>query len=224
MKPLAFVACWLFILGVPALFISASIATGFNSQWLYEYGFQKYGVSQSTGLAPAELTKTARALISYFNSGEEYISVTVTRDNQPFQLFTREESIHFKDVKGLVWLDYSVLLVSFLYLLGYALVSFFRHKPGHRRALARSALWGSGVTLAIILVLGIGAALDFNRLFLQFHFLAFTNPYWSAKGYMLVLFPGGFWFDAALFCTVMTAGMAIALAALAAAYLKKERV
>ncbi|MDP2916425.1 MAG: DUF1461 domain-containing protein [Dehalococcoidia bacterium] len=225
MKILGRIAGWIFIIAMPALLISASIGGAFNSQWLYEYGFQKYGVSQTTGLAPAELSKAAKALISYFNSGYEYISVTVTKDGKPFELFTREESIHFKDVKGLVWLDYTVLLISFLYALGYALACVFCHRPAHRRRLAKGVMGGSTLTLGLMLALGIGFAVGFEQLFLQFHFLAFTNQFWSAPGYMLKLFPGGFWFDATVFCVSAAIGLAVVpgLAAFFYLRLSKER-
>ena len=72
----------------------------------------------------------------------------------------------------------------------------------------------------LIIVLGIASMLAFDRLFLQLHYLLFTNAYWSAEGYMLLLFPSGLWFDGALICVGMMAGLAIILAIIAAAFLK----
>ena len=199
----------IFILCLPAIFISASLAWGFNSQWLYEYGFQKYEVSQSTGIPDNELNRAAHELIAYFNSDEEYVNIRVTAGDNTFPLFTLEEQIHFKDVKGLVWLDYRVLVISLAIALIYALASVIRRGSRHRARLLRAVVWGSGLTLVLIGVLGIASLLDFDRLFLQFHYLAFSNQFWSAQGYMLMLFPGGFWFDAALICIGITVGLAI---------------
>ena len=67
--------------------LSASIGWAVNSLWLYKYGFEKYNVSRTTDLAEAELEKAATGLISYFNSGEEYISLTVIKDGKSFELF-----------------------------------------------------------------------------------------------------------------------------------------
>lgn len=205
---------------MPALLLSAGIGWGFNSRWLYTSGFQKYGVSQTTGLAPAELEKAAAGLISYFNSTDEYVNITLTKDGKPFPLLTREEAIHFKDVKDLVWLDYRVFFISLVYALAFALVCLFRRRRKYLRVLARSALWGSGLTLGLMLLLGIGVVLDFDRLFLQFHFLAFTNTFWSAPGYMLLLFPGGFWYDATAICAGFTGLLAILVLAVSYVYLK----
>ena len=103
-------AKWLFILCLPLLLLTVSIGGAVNCLSLYKYGFEKYNVGQTTGLAESELDKTARGLISYFNSGEEYISLTAIKRGKPFELFNQRESVHLRDVKGLIWLDYWVLL------------------------------------------------------------------------------------------------------------------
>ena len=60
MKVLGAIAKWLFILGMPLLLFTVSVSVGANSLSLYKYGFEKYGVSQTTGLAEAELDGAAR--------------------------------------------------------------------------------------------------------------------------------------------------------------------
>ena len=89
----------LFILCIPFLLLTTAIGIAFNSVSLYEYGFDKYNVVSTTGLARTELVKSAETLISYFNSGEEYIDLTVEKDGVEFELFTHEESIHMKDAQ-----------------------------------------------------------------------------------------------------------------------------
>ena len=73
-----------------------------------------------------------------------------------------------------------------------------------------------------MLALGLGALFNFDQLFLQFHLLSFTNEFWQldpAKDYLIMLFPGGFWYDAALFCALATVGLAIILGGMAGGYL-----
>ncbi|MBA7615013.1 hypothetical protein ES703_22288 [subsurface metagenome] len=219
MKILGIGAKWLFMLCLPALLVSASIAFESNSLWLYKYGFEKYGVSQTTGLAESELDKVATGLISYFNSDEENISLTVIKDGEPFELFNEEEVIHFKDVKGLIWLDYWVLLGTLIYTFGYAGVSLLWQKRRYWRRLAWGVVGGGGITLALMLALGIGTLFGFDQLFYQFHLLFFSNEFWSAEGYMLMLFPEGFWYDAILFCALITGGLAVILGGVAGGYL-----
>ena len=76
--------------------------------------------------------------------------------------------------------------------------------------------------VGLLIVLGVASMLDFDQLFLQLHHLIFTNTYWSAEGYMLLLFPGGFWFDAALICIAFMAGLAIISGIIGIIFLKRN--
>ncbi len=226
MKILGIAAKWLFILCLPILLLTASLSWAVNSLWLYQCGFEEYSVSQTTGLAEVELEKAAKGLISYFNSDEEYISLTVVKDGQPFELFSQREAFHLKDVKGLIWLDYWVLLGTLVYALTYAGVSLFRRRKRYWRRLAWGVVGGSGVTLALMLALGLGMLLGFDQLFLQFHLISFTNELWQldpTKDYLIMLFPQGFWFDATLFCVLATVIGAVVLGGVAGIYLKRTR-
>ena len=223
MRVLITTARCLFILCLPVLLLTAVIGWGVNSPTLYEYGFEKYNISETTGLAEAELKKVTAGLTSYFRSGEEYISLTVTKDGEPFELFTEEEAIHFRDVKRLIWLDYWVLLGTLVYILVYSGFCILWQNRRYRRQLAWEVLGGSGITLALMLILGAVTFLGFDRFFLQFHLFFFSNEYWSAEGYMLMLFPRDFWYDAVLFGAIAIAALAVILALVAGGYLLVRR-
>lgn len=203
-----------FVLCIPLLVFSLVVAVAFNSMQVYEYGFDTYEVSADTGFAETELTRAARELIDYFNSSEEPLDITVQISGDSFSLFTREEALHMKDVKGLVRLDYGVLAFTGSYAAVYAVLCLRRRDL--RRPFARSVLAGSVVMAALMVAVGLAAMQDFNNLFIGFHLLAFTNDFWSAEGYMLRLFPGGFWFDVFRFCAfamiVVTAALGGAVA------------
>ena len=212
MKIVKTIAQWVFILCLPALLLTASVSAAMNCRWLYQYGFNKYDVSQVTGLAPAELDKAAGGLIRYFNSSEEYISLTVIKDGQPFTLFNEREVQHLKDVKALFQLVYKVLVGTGIYTLLFLGISLFWWRD--KRRLGWGLLGGVGLTLVFMAAVGIMVALDFDRFFLQFHLFSFANDLWQlnpATDYLLMLFPQGFWLDATLFCAGGTAAMAIIL-------------
>jgi integral membrane protein (TIGR01906 family) len=214
----------LFTLCLAVFLLTVTIGGAVNSLWLYKYGFEKYGISQSTGLAETELDKAARGLISYFNSGEEYISLTVIKDDAPFDLFNQREIVHLKDVKGLIWLDYWVLLGTLMYVLAYAGFSLFWRKEG--RSLAWGMVGGSSLILALMLAAALGTLLNFDQLFLQFHFISFANEFWMldpSQDYLIKIFPQGFWFDVALFYFLTTAGLAVILGGMSGWYLNFGR-
>jgi integral membrane protein (TIGR01906 family) len=200
MRIVSRIAQWLFILCLPVLVFTVSVAWAVNSAWLYVAGFEKYHVQESLAenglpLTDNQLKGIAHEFIHYFNSGEEYIHLTVQIDGQSIELFNREEIIHFKDVKDLFRLDYSVLLGIFLYCLFYALSCLFWRRGIYHRLLARSAIIGSAISLGIMLIIGIAILLGFDSLFYNFHLIAFNNDYWSVEGNMLLLFQGGFFDD-----------------------------
>ena len=224
MRTLGIVARGLFILCLPLLLVTASIGGAANSLALYEYGFQKYDVGQTTGLAEAELETAATGLISYFNSDDEDITLTVVKDGEPFELFNEQEVAHLRDVKDLIQLDYRFLLGTLIYMLGYAGFSIIWVKEW--RWLVRGVVIGSGITLVLMLALGLGILLDFDQLFWQFHIISFANELWQldpATDYLIMLFPRGFWYDAASFCTIAVALGAVVLGGLAGGYLLSTR-
>ncbi|MBA7484996.1 hypothetical protein ES707_20527 [subsurface metagenome] len=226
MKILTLTAKWLFILCLPVLLLTASIGWAVNSQWLYENGFEKYNVSQTTSLANSELEMAASGLISYFNSDEEAIDLTVTKDGQPFPLFSQREVAHLKDVKGLIRLDYWVMLGTGVYAISYPGINLFWRRKEYRRRLAWSVVGGCGITLGLMLVLGLAAILDFDQFFLQFHLFSFANDLWQldpTKDYLIMLFPQNFWYDATMFCALGTVVMAVILAGVAGGYLISTR-
>jgi integral membrane protein (TIGR01906 family) len=208
--------------------ITATIRLEFSSLWLYTNGFEKYKVSETTGISPAELEKAARGIIKYyFHSDEEYIRVTVLKDSQPFELFNEGEVGHLKDVKALLELNSRLLLGTAIYAGVYAGMCLWWRRGRYRRGLVKGASIGSIITIAMIAALGIMSLVgSFDQLFLQFHFLAFTNELWlldPAKDYLIMLFPEGFWFDAAMLFGQITTGVSGTLCGLSAWYLHKRR-
>jgi integral membrane protein (TIGR01906 family) len=228
MKIILAVARSIFIICLPVFLFTVTVAGGFNCKWIYVHGFEKYDVQKSLAdnglnLADADMKEIANGFINYFNSGDEFINLLVRQDGELIPLFTDEEAIHFKDVKGLIRLDYYVALATFTYCFIYALVSILGRKGISRKKLALNTIIGSSVTIILMLVLGIGILLDFDSLFLQFHFLTFTNEFWSAEGNMLLLTPGGFWNDAFLYGTITILVLAIILGSTSGAYLLYSR-
>jgi len=219
---IATTARWLFILCLPVTLLTASIGLAVNSQWLYEYGFNKYDVRQTTGLADSELRKAASGLISYFNSGEDFIDLTVIKDGQPFPLFNEREIAHLKDVKRLIRLDYQVMLGTGIYVLLYAVTSLCWLAEECRRRLAQAAIASSGLTLGLILLIGLAAVLDFQGFFLWFHHVSFANDLWlldPSRDYLIMLFPEGFWYDATIFLALLIVVLAVLAAGVAGGYL-----
>ena len=135
-------AQWLLVICMPVLLLTAAIGVTANilSFWLGDYGYDKYNVSQRLStyeleLDKAEIERVYNSLVDYFNSGGEYIDLVVVNDGQRVKLFTDEETIHFKDVKGLIRLDYWLFIGTLIYMLAFLGLDIFWLKD--RRRLAR---------------------------------------------------------------------------------------
>ncbi|MFH1638842.1 MAG: TIGR01906 family membrane protein [Chloroflexota bacterium] len=200
----------IFILSIPILCISMAIGWEITTPQVYTYGFDKYEVSKATDLSRNELAEIADDFAGYFKSSAEDIDITIMVDGAPAPLFTAEETIHFRDVKGLVHLNRNLMLAA----LGYILLSvvwLWRKDLGQAGMLFMT---GAGFTLALLLVLVLVGIVNFDRLFLLFHTTSFRNDFWSAPGYMLQLFPMGFWYDMALMTVLVSSMLALAFGGL----------
>ena len=223
MKIIKIIVKWLFVICLPVMLLTASVTWVANSGWLYRYGFEKYNVGETTGLEKSELDKAADGLISYFKSGDELIDITVMKDGEPFQLFNEREIGHLKDVKALFQLVYWLLLGTLVYGIAYILVNLFVRKD--KKGPAQGLLYGGGLTLVLIAVLGITIMVDFDSFFYRFHLISFANDLWMlnpATDYLIMLFPQGFWYDAALFCVITTILGALILGGVGWWYMKKS--
>jgi integral membrane protein (TIGR01906 family) len=206
------------------MLVATSIRIAANSPELYSYGFNKYNISQVTGLAPAELNKVITGLISYFNSKQMYINLVVTKDGKPFTLFNEREAVHLKDVKGLFRLDYWLLIGTLIFTLIYGSISYTVWKD--KRRFAWGLAGGGILTIGLVVILGIVISTDFDQFFYNFHLISFSNSLWlldPATDYLIMLFPQGFWMDAAVFCTGATALLALILVGTGWWRLRKEK-
>jgi integral membrane protein (TIGR01906 family) len=209
---------WLFILSVPVLLITGTLAAAFNSLKLYEYGFQKYQVSQAIGLTPSELDESARDLITYFNNRhQEFLDINVTwNTGETSPLFDQADILHMKDVKGLVWLDYWLLLGASVYLLIYIVVNFTRNRKNARRELSMGTARGAVATVALVGFLGVFAVTSFDWFFITFHEIFFPGGNWEfpVGDHMITIFPGGFWYDATIMAGLVILALALAVGGL----------
>lgn len=216
MKTLSTINTILFIICIPVLLIATDVRFAANDIRLYNYGFNKYEVSEETGLAKEELTQIAHQLIDYFNSDEEFIDVAV---------FNERDVAHLKDVKGLIQLVYRLQFVSLAYIIAYIVFNLILLRGALWRELAKRLIWGCLFTIGIIFVIGIMALVGFDELFLWFHLVSFRNDLWRLYpgDPLLLMFPEGFFRDAALFIVGAVILEALIVAGIAWGYLRLSR-
>jgi integral membrane protein (TIGR01906 family) len=192
---------WLFLCCLPVLFLTSTICWEVNTLRLYEYGFDKYEISQNTAIDRIQLRNIAQHLIGYFNLRTDTAQITVVKGDEEFNLFNERELIHLQDVRGLIQLDHCVQRGAFILMVMCALALFFGLRTGWR-ILVRGLFWGSCITVGLMVILALWSLFGFERFFILFHLVSFSNEYWMldpARDYLIRLFPEGFFYDATLF-------------------------
>lgn len=226
MSRFAWIPGALFIVAVPIFLITASVAWAFNDTGLYQRGFQKYRVAAASGISDAGLRQVAAGLRGYFNSRQEPLAITARVFGVERELFNQREVLHMRDVKRLVWRVYGLAVASALYLIAGSAAGFVSRGRCFFATLAGGFLWGGGLTMVLVLAVGLFALAGFDTLFLRFHQLSFSNDLWQLdprRDYLLILFPQGFWFDATLRVAASAVAGAVLIVLTSGGYLMYRR-
>jgi len=187
---------------ISLVLVTSTIQMEINCIRLYEYGFDRYKVSEETGIDRTQLRTVARVLVDYFNYRIDTPQLTVQgRSGGKFLLYqeggANYELTHLADVRRLFRLNQLALLASISYVVSYILI-FLLWRKGNWWDLAGKVKQGCVLTLAVLMFIGLATVLvDFEELFFQFHHLVFSNPWWISTGYLPRLFPFSFWEDVA---------------------------
>ena len=217
------VAVVLFVAAVPVFLIASNVRWVINAPLLYSYGFDKHDIVERTGIERSELLSAARQIRDYFNNGEEFLVVSVVqRGVQVPSLFNSREILHMKDVKGLVRGVYRIQEATGAYLAVFAVVGLIGWRRRFLPHLARYVGLGGAATLGLAVLAGVGALIGFERLFLVFHLVSFSNDLWQLdprRDYLLIMFPGGFFLDATIWIAGSTVVEALVLAAVPVVFL-----
>jgi len=208
----------LFVATVPLFLVTSNLRWVIQTPLLYSYGFDKYDIVERTDIERDELLVAAGQIRDYFTNGDEFITISVVRRGvRAPNLYNEREVLHMKDVKGLVKGVYRVQLLTGLYLLGFAVLGLAIGRRSFLPKLARYAGLGGGLTLGLAALIGLGGLVAFNRLFLAFHQVSFSNDFWlldPRKDFLIMMFPEGFFLDATMWIAGSTIVEALLLAAL----------
>ena len=225
-RPLTILAATLFVVAVILFLIAFNVRWVINFPPLYSYGFDRYDIPEYTGIERNELISAGKQIRDYFNNDADLLEISVVvRGVRVGNLYNEREVLHMRDVKGLVQGVYRVSEISALFLLLFIAGGFALWRRAFLPTLGRLLRWSGGATLALVLLIGLGSLVGFDRLFLAFHLISFSNDLWQldpSRDYLIMMFPQGFFLEATLLIAFAIIVQAAALVAVPT-YLMKRR-
>ena len=218
----------LFIAMVPVFLIAFNVRWVINFPPLYSYGFDRYDIARYTGIERDELISAGKQIRDYFNNDAELLEIRVVVGGvRVMNLYNEREVLHMRDVKGLVKGVYRVSEISGLFLALLVVGGFVNWGRSFTSMLGSLLRWGGGVTLGLVLLVGLGALVGFDRLFLAFHLISFSNDLWQLdprRDYLIAMFPQGFFFDATMLIALGVVVEAVILVVVPKYLLKVSKV
>ena len=217
-------ASGLFLLVVPVFLVTSNVRWAANSVSLWGVLFDRHDVPERTGTAKSELTRGARQIAHYFNSGEEPLRVVMRVSGQEREVFNEQEVQHMADVKSLFTGTFRVHMASGALLGALVVGGLLAYRRRAIRPLARLTMAGGGLTIGLVVLVGLVALISFGPLFTTFHVLSFSNDFWQldpGSSYLVRMFPQGFWQDMTLLIGLTSVLEALLLMAGALLVLKR---
>ena len=181
---------------VALLITSFEIAAYSDFDW-YEKEYLKYGVLDALEMEIEDVMDVTHEMMDYLRGNREDLVVDTIVDGQEREFFNGKEKAHMSDVQGLFLAGIDLRLIATAAFVISCIVLIFS-KADWKRILPRSFVMGTGVFALVISIFAVLVATDFNKYFLLFHELFFTNDLWilNPKTDLLIrMLPEGFFFD-----------------------------
>jgi integral membrane protein (TIGR01906 family) len=165
----------------------------------------------------------AAQIREYFNNDEDLLNVRVFERGIRRSIFNDQEILHMRDVKGLV---NGVRIVQFstgFFLVAVLIVGFTVYRRQFTPVLAELASLSGLATLGLMLLVGLSSLIGFDRLFLAFHLVSFSNDLWQLDpntDLLIAMFPQNFFFSATMIIASLSITQALILTIIRPLWLK----
>ena len=162
--------------------------------YIYEYNLNFYPITERTSLEIEEIREINSMIQNYFFDESEFIEVSI---------FNEKEIYHMKDVKDII---NSLFLYGKLSSILFVIITLLCVK---RFSVKINSVFktSSIIYSAILVLLALGFLISFNKLFIIFHEIAFSNDLWKLninEDYLLMMYPENFFRDIALLILIFS--------------------
>ncbi len=165
--------------------------------------YEKNQVLEDVHMEMDDLLDVTDKMMDYLRGDRDKLQVTAEIGGQTRGFFNQREIAHMEDVKAL-FLGGLTLRRICLLLCAAALLFLWKRKT--LRTLPASVLIGSGLFFALVLLLSLIVAADFQQAFTIFHQIFFDNDLWildPATDLLINIVPEPFFMDTALYIVLL---------------------
>ena len=203
------------------LLITAFEIGAYSDYGWYERAYEKYGVLDDLEMQMEDVIHVTKEMMMYLRGNRADLVVETNVDGEVREFFNDREKAHMVDVKNLfiggLWIRRIAILV-FLF----SILFLIRSKAEWKNLLPKSFLIGLGVFIGITGGAGLLFMSDFNKYFLLFHEMFFSNDLWLLNpetDLLIRMLPEGFFLDMVvrigiIFLLLLSVGVIISIVAL----------
>lgn len=217
-----FVASVLLVLSIPVLLVASNLRWLALSPAQYEAGHSKYAVAKAMSVTPDQVRAISLAIIDYLQSTPDSLPALLAKHGASPSFFSERDMLHLIDVHGLVQMVFQTQMLSLaLGILCLAIILLLYNKCRDEKVASR-ILWGGGLTMGALALIALVSFTNFDAVFLQFHFIAFSNDFWRLDprtDRLILMFPPYFFYDMMLLASVLAFAQAAAITAVAGGFL-----
>lgn len=200
---------------VVALISSFEIAM-YSDYGVYEKEYEKYDVLSELNMTMEDTMHVTREMMSYLRGNRDELSVITTVDGKEQDFFNEQDRFHMEEVRRLFLGGLNIRTVACILAL-LCIIVLVAAGADLKIILPRTYHMALGVTAAVLIILGLACAVDFNTVFVGFHQVFFDNDLWlfdPAEDYMIRMLPEGLFFDMVIRIGVFFSGILAVLLAI----------
>lgn len=227
MKIVNKIATWIIVICFPILLISSALGILVNNIGTYNYIIEEYNVQLFTGIDEIQLKDIYQHWIDYYNNKADSAQYEFLDSDGKYQeLLSEKELIHLSDVKSLMQLDYAVASITIILFI-LSVITLVLLDKSRWQLLAKAVFRGGVLTIALFALIIVLSMCCFDQIFILFHEISFSNDFWildPASDYLIMMFPGGFFYDVVIiaFCSILVT--AIVCSGISLTMLKRKQI
>ncbi len=166
----------------------------------YEKSFEKYNITEATGMDKENLDHTIEDLLEYLKDDRYELDTKAVIKGEERQVFGNREKLHMVDVKDL-FVKGRLLRNTSIILFGIISFVLIKKDKYWKKSFFKTLIYSAIVNIALLITLLLLMFIDFYKYFTYFHLIFFNNDLWildPKTDVLIQMVPEGFFYDTAV--------------------------